>query len=38
MLSSIIEGGIVVSRALGDPEILVNQLLQYRAHIRLLFN
>lgn len=38
MLSSIIEGGIIVSRALGDPDILVRQLLQYRAHLRLLFN
>jgi len=37
MLSAIIEGGIIVSRALGDPKILVQQLLQYRAHLRLLF-
>ncbi|MEE9342638.1 MAG: TetR/AcrR family transcriptional regulator, partial [Gammaproteobacteria bacterium] len=30
MLSTIIEGGIVVSRAVNDPEILVKQLLEYR--------
>jgi AcrR family transcriptional regulator len=37
MLSSIIEGGIVVSRALGNPDILVSQLLQYRSHVSLLY-
>jgi len=38
MLTSIIEGGIIVSRALAKPEILVNQLLQFRNHIRLLYS
>ncbi len=38
MLSAIIEGGIIVSRALGDPTILVKQLLQYRSHLRLLYS
>ena len=37
MLSSIIEGGIIVSRALGNPDILVSQLLQYRNHVGLLY-
>jgi AcrR family transcriptional regulator len=37
MLSSIIEGGIIMSRALDDREILPNQLLQYRNYIRLVF-
>ena len=38
MLSTIIEGGIIVSRALNRPDILVTQILQYRDHVRLLFN
>ena len=37
MLSTIIEGGIVVSRALNDPSILVKQLLEYRSYIELLY-
>ncbi len=37
MLSTIIEGGIVVSRALNDPSILVKQLLEYRSYIQLLY-
>ena len=37
MLSSVIEGGIVMSRALGDKSILPNQLLRFRDYIRLLF-
>ena len=37
MLSTIIEGGIIVSRALNDPSILVNQLLEYRSYIQLLY-
>ena len=37
MLSSIIEGGIVVSKALGDQSILVQQILQYRNYLRLLY-
>ena len=37
MLSTIIEGGIVVSRALNDPSILVKQLLAYRSYIQLLY-
>lgn len=37
MLSTIIEGGIIVSRALDDPTILVKQLLEYRSYIQLLY-
>ena len=37
MLSTIIEGGIIVSRALNDPSILVKQLLEYRSYIELLY-
>lgn len=37
MLSTIIEGGIVVSRAINDPNVLVRQLLEYRNYIRLLY-
>ncbi len=37
MLTSIIEGGIILSKALNEPERLVNQILQYRNHIRLLY-
>lgn len=37
MLTSVIEGGIIVSRTLGDPRILVQQLLQFRNYVRLLF-
>lgn len=37
MLSTIVEGGIIVSRALGDPSILVKQLLEYRSYVELLY-
>ncbi len=37
MLSSVIEGGIIVSRVLDDKYVLVNQLKQYRNYIRLLY-
>jgi TetR/AcrR family transcriptional repressor of nem operon len=37
MLSTIIEGGIIVSRALNDPSILVKQLLEYRTYLELLY-
>ncbi len=38
MLSTIIEGGIVVSRAVNDPEILVKQLMEYRTYLSLLYS
>jgi TetR/AcrR family transcriptional repressor of nem operon len=37
MLSSVIEGGIIMSKVLDDRSILPNQLLQYRSYIRLVF-
>jgi AcrR family transcriptional regulator len=37
MLTSVIEGGIVVSKVLGDGRILPGQLLQYRNYVRLAF-
>ena len=37
MLTSIIEGGIVVSKALDDQRILVEQVLQFRNYLRLLY-
>lgn len=37
MLTGVIEGGIILSRALDDREILPSQLLQYREYIRLVF-
>jgi len=38
LLSSIIEGGIILSRVLHDKMVLVAQLKQYRNYIRLLFS
>ena len=38
MLTSVIEGGIIMSRCLDDKHILPNQLLQFRNYIRLLFD
>lgn len=37
MLSTILEGGIIVSRALNDPSIQVKQLIEYRRYINLLY-
>ncbi len=37
MLSSVIEGGIIMSKVLNDRSILPNQILQYRSYIRLVF-
>ncbi len=37
MLTSVIEGGIVVSKAMDDQQILVDQILQYRNYLRLLY-
>jgi TetR/AcrR family transcriptional repressor of nem operon len=37
MLSSVIEGGIILSRILDDKYVLVNQLRQYRNYVRLLY-
>lgn len=35
MLSTVIEGGIIMSRSLSDQSILVKQILHYRDHLRL---
>lgn len=37
MLTGVIEGGIILSRALEDRSLLPKQILQYRNYIRLLF-
>ena len=37
MLTGVIEGGIIMSRALDDRKILPNQLMQFRNYIRLVF-
>lgn len=37
LLSTILEGGIVVARALQDPPLLARQLLEYRRYIQLLY-
>jgi TetR/AcrR family transcriptional repressor of nem operon len=37
MLSSIIEGGILMSKVLKDRSILPNQILQFRSYVRLMF-
>jgi len=37
LLSSVIEGGIIMGKVLNDQHILPNQLLQYRNYVRLAF-
>jgi AcrR family transcriptional regulator len=37
MLSTIIEGGIIMSRTLSEQKILVQQILQYRNYLRLIY-
>jgi TetR/AcrR family transcriptional repressor of nem operon len=37
MLSTIMEGGIIISRALNDPSVLEKQLLEYRTYLELLY-
>ena len=37
MLTTIFEGAIVVSKTTGEPAVLVQQLLQFRQYVRLLF-
>jgi len=38
MLTTIIEGGIIVSRATNEPKILVRQLMEYRTYLSLLYS
>jgi hypothetical protein len=37
MMSAMIEGAIVLSKALGDPKVLERQILAYRAHVKAMF-
>ena len=37
MLSCVIDGGIIMSRTLGDPSRLARQVLAYRGFVKLLF-
>lgn len=37
LVSSVLEGGIVLSKALGDPQVLTRQILAFRALIQALF-
>ena len=37
MMSCIVDGGIIMSKVLGDPAILPQQVLLFRAYVRLLF-
>jgi TetR/AcrR family transcriptional regulator, transcriptional repressor for nem operon len=37
LLSSVADGGIILSKSLHDPRILPRQILQYRAYVRLVF-
>jgi len=37
MLTTTIEGGIVMSRAFGDQQVLADQIMQYRSYVRMLF-
>jgi AcrR family transcriptional regulator len=38
MLSACLEGGIILSRVLKDPQAVCKQILQYRDYLRLLYN
>ena len=38
MVSTVLEGGIVVSRALGEPSVLSNQILLFRTFVKILFD
>jgi AcrR family transcriptional regulator len=37
MLSAVADGGIILSKSLGDPQVLPRQIMQYRAYVRLVF-
>jgi TetR/AcrR family transcriptional repressor of nem operon len=37
MLSAVADGGIILSKSLGDPKVLSRQILQYRAYVKLVF-
>ncbi|MBW8637363.1 TetR/AcrR family transcriptional regulator [Hoeflea sp. WL0058] len=38
MVSSTVDGGIILSKALGEPAVLSKQILLYRSYIKLLFS
>ena len=38
MISSTVEGGIVMSRAVGEPKVLAEQIVLLRSYIKLLFS
>ncbi len=37
MLSSVADGGIILSKSLGQPDVLPRQIMQYRAYVKLAF-
>lgn len=37
MVSTVVEGGIVMSKALGEPKVLADQILLLRSYVKLLF-
>lgn len=37
MVSTIVDGGIIVARAMNEPDVLVKQVLQLRTYVKLLF-
>ena len=38
MVSNVVEGGIVMSKALKDPQVLAEQILLFRSYVKLLFS
>lgn len=37
LLSAVADGGIILSKSLGDPSVLPRQIMQYRAYVKLVF-
>ena len=37
MLSAVADGGIILSKSLGDPHVLPRQIMQYRSFVKLVF-
>ena len=37
MVNSVVEGGLILSRAYDDPKVLAGQIMQLRQYVRLLF-
>ena len=38
MVSAVVEGGLLMSRAMGDPKITAQQILLMRSYVKLLFS